>query len=224
MSTAMVADPTTVAPDQRVVLRRVSWDTYERLLADRRDCGAPRLTFDRGVLEIVSPSTGHEERNRALASLVETVAVETLVEFRDVGGMTYARRDIERGFEPDSSFYIQNEERVSDRPQIDLSVDPPPDLVIEIDVTRSSLDKLALFARFGVPEVWRDTGDRVAIMLLRADGKGYVEGAASAALPGVTAGDLNRLVRQLAVTKRGAWTRQVRAWARTLGATGGVTP
>ncbi len=198
--------------EQRIVLSNIAWETYERLLADHLDSSAPRFAYDRGLLEIVSPSTEHEERNRTLASLVEVVAEETTVDFRNVGSMTFKRRDLERGFEPDSCFYIQNEPRVSGRVQIDLASDPPPDLVIEIDIANSSLNKMPIYAEVGVPEVWRDDGERIIILLLHRGE--YRSVATSAALPILTGDVLTHFVAQSKTLKRTAWLRALRSWVR----------
>ena len=100
------------APEQRVVLNHVSWETYESLLADHLDCSSPRFTYDRGVLEIMSPSAEHEETDRTIAALVEVVVEEWGREVRNLGSTTCRREDLNRGFEPDSCFYIQNVERL----------------------------------------------------------------------------------------------------------------
>jgi len=202
--------------EQRVLLRNVSWETYERLLADQQSSSAPRLTYDRGLLEIVSPSTEHEEVNRLLAALVETVAEETGTEFRNVGSMTFKRENLRRGFEPDTCFYIQNEGSVRGKAQIDLADDPPPDLVIEVDVASPSLDKLPIYAQVGVPEIWRVSGGRTAILRLRSDGTGYSEVRESEALPAVTGRDLTRFVEGGRTLGRLSWNREVREWARGL--------
>src|SRR6266700_436280 len=148
---------------QRVILRRVSWETYERLLAEHEQCSSPRFTYDRGVLEIMSPSIRHERLNRSLATMCEVIAEELHIELDNAGSTTFKREDLTRGFEPDSCFYVQNVERVRDRDQIDLTVGPPPDLVIEIDISSSSLDRFPIFANIGVPEVWRYDGTRLII-------------------------------------------------------------
>src|ERR1051326_386056 len=95
-------------PEQRIMLRSVSWETYERLLSDHLDSSAPRFTYDQGTLEIMSPLPEHEEVNRALESLVENLLVEWRMNFRNLGSTTFKREDLARGFEPDSCFYIQN--------------------------------------------------------------------------------------------------------------------
>jgi Uma2 family endonuclease len=130
---------TEVVPDQRIVLRGVSWSTYEALLADHMDRRSPHFAYDRGELEIVAPSTEHERDNWALQRFVEATALALKIEFDNVGINTFKRPDIKVGFEADASYYLQNEPLIRDRQQIDLMVDPPPDLVIEVDVTHGSL-------------------------------------------------------------------------------------
>ncbi|MDP9372688.1 MAG: Uma2 family endonuclease [Chloroflexota bacterium] len=199
-------------PEQRILLRNVKWETYERLLADLADSAAPRLTFDRGTLEIMSPTAEHEKHNRRLAQLVTTLADELGLEAEDLGSTTFKRADLARGFEPDSCFYVQHEGRIRGREQLDLISDPPPDLVIEVDIISPSLDKLPLYARLGVPEVWRYDGSTLTIFRLGAGA--YHEAADSAVLPGVTSADLTRLMAEGRGLGRTAWLRRVRAWVR----------
>jgi Uma2 family endonuclease len=200
------------APEQRVVMTGVSWATYERLLADLKDSSSPRVTFDRGVMEVMSPSAEHEESNRTIALLVEVLAEEFGFDVRDLGSTTFKREDLEKGFEPDSCFYIRNEARMRGKKEVDLTVDPPPDLVVEVDITSPSLGKLPIYAAIGVPEIWRYDGQTVTI--LRLEGGGYAEADESAALPRVTGGDLSRFIRESESKGRREWLSGVRAWAR----------
>jgi Uma2 family endonuclease len=209
---ATVSTPSSPA-EQRVVLQNVAWETYERLLADHLDSSVPRFTYDRGVLEIVSPSTEHEETNRTLATLVEVVAEELAINVRNVGSMTFRRRDIKRGFEPDSCFYIQRFAQVRGRVEIDPDIDPPPDLLIEIDVSNQSLDRFPIYAQMGVPEVWRYRRKRVSIHSLDVDD--YHETGTSAALPPMTSEVLTRFVEASTRLDRIDWLRSLRAWARS---------
>lgn len=208
---ATIASP----PEQRIVLHDVTWQTYECLLADHVERSAPRFTYDRGELEILSPGTEHEEDNRTIALFVEEVAFEFGIDVGNVGSMPFKRQELQRGFEPDSGFYIAREEVVRGTVQIDLAVDPPPDLVIEIEATRSAIPKLPLYAAMGVPEVWRTDGERIAI--LRLAGDGYAAVATSAALPPLTAELLTRFVAESRTRRRTAWVRSVRKWAREQG-------
>ena len=108
----------------------------------------------------------HETVNRTLAQLVSVIAEEMQVDIINAGSTTFKRRDLARGFEPDSCFYIQNEGRISGRAEIDLDTDPPPDLIIEIDITSPSLNTFPVYAHLGVPEVWRYDGTRVTFFIL----------------------------------------------------------
>jgi Uma2 family endonuclease len=198
--------------EQRIVLHNIGWNTYERLLADHQNNSAPRFTYDRGELEIMSPSPEHEKFNRRIAQLVLAVTEELSIEAEDLGSTTFRREDLGRGFEPDSCFYIQNEERIRGKDRIDLSTDPPPDLVIEIDITSPSFSKLPIYAQMGVPEVWRYDGERMTILVL--EGSDYVETTESIVLPPVTSTDLTRFVEQSKSTRRTDWLRGVREWAQ----------
>lgn len=199
-------------PEERTILYDVSWETYESLLADHEDRSSPRFTYDRGVLEITSPSAEHEELNDTFKLLVYVLAEGMDLEVRGFGSTTFRRRGMKRGFEPDSSFYIQSLERISGKTKLDLRFDPPPDLVIEIDITSPSLDKLPTFAAIGVPEVWRYDGSRLTIY--RLEKKAYVTSAESVALAGVSSLTLSRFVEDSKAMKRTAWLRSVREWAR----------
>ena len=198
-------------PEQRVTLHNVSWETYERLLADLQDSSAPRMTYDRGTLEIMSPSSEHERYNRTIAQIVEELAVEMDINIDSLGSTTFRREDIDHGFEPDSCFYIENAARVRGKKRIDLSIDPPPDMVIEIDITSPSLDKFPIFAQAGVPEVWRFDGSRLAIYELT--GGNYQERDTSIAFPSVTASDVTAFVKESETMDRPEWVRKLRGWA-----------
>ncbi len=203
----------TIPAEQRVILHNVSWETYERLLAERADNGAPRFAYDRGELEIMSPNPEHERANRRLAQLVLAVADEMGITAEDLGSTTFRREDLERGFEPDSCFYIRNEEAIRGKDRIDLTVDPPPDLVIEVDITSPSLDKLSIYSRMGVPEVWRYDGREASILILGGEHY-YAETARSAALWPLTSEILSRFIEESKTLERRAWIRKVREWVR----------
>ncbi len=205
---ATVATPV----EQRVILYGVSWETYERLLAERQDAAGPRFTYDEGELEIMVVSAGHEGPNRILARLVDVAAEELGIDAHPLGGLTIKRSDLHKGFEPDSCFYFANAPAVRDKEQIDPAIDPPPDLIIEVDVSRSSLPRPPIFAAFGVPEVWRYDGSRVIIYHLK--GGEYSEARHSAALPPVTGEAATRFLEESRSMPSTQWIRRVRDWAR----------
>lgn len=206
-----VATPT----DQRIVLSNISWETYERLVADRIDQSSPRLTYDQGTLEIMSPGRDHERDNRALSLIVWTVATEQGVNFDHVGSMTYKRARLGRGFEADSTFYLIDEEQSELPIEIGSEEERPPDLVIEIDYSRSSLDKLALYAALRVPEVWRWDGAPATFYRLVRDQ--YQETKQSTILPMLTPDVVASFVVSNRSTTKPQWLRSVRAWARSQG-------
>ncbi len=210
-------------PEGRVTLRNVGWETYELLVEEDPGRSAPRFFYDRGVLEIVSPSFEHETVADIIASLVKELAVELEIDVVGAGSTTFKRGDVSRGFEPDASFYFsENAAKVRGKRRISLDAgDPPPDLVVEVEITSPSASKLPIYARLGVAEVWRHDGDRLAILgLLRQEAAKpyYAEIPESASLapsrvPGET---LTRFVEEGLTSGRPAWTRRVREWAREL--------
>lgn len=199
-------------PEAGIILENISWETYQGLLADHSESAGPRFTYDNGMLELMILSRKHEQPNRALASLVEVLAEEFDIDILPLGSTTFRREDLLKGFEPDSCFYIQNLAAVENKDEIDLSVDPPPDLVIEVDNTNPSLPRFPIFAAVGVPEVWRYDGGRVSILRLAAGE--YVEAEHSPALPPLTSDAATRFVTDNKRMRRTAWLRGVRAWAR----------
>ena len=189
--------------EQRVLLNPCSWDTYERLASEHVDRLSPRFTYTEGALEIMSPSLEHEKLNEAIKLIVSLACEELDIEVEPLGSTTLRRADAQQGVEPDSSFYFH----VTDR---DPAVDPP-DLMVEIEISRSVMDKLPLFAKLGVREVWRCGVQGVTILLLSGDE--YLEAPRSCVLPLDAAG----LTNQLAERKRlgqNVWLRGLRAWVR----------
>ena len=160
----------------------------------------------------MSPSVEHEGLARTIAMIVSIVAEELEVDVLDAGSTTFKREDLERGFEPDACFYIQNECRIRGLRRIDLTVDPPPDLVIEVDITSPSLNKLPIYASIGVPEVWRHDGERLTV--LRRQGDRYAEATVSGVLPPLDASVLSGFVAASWAQGRTVWMRAVREWAR----------
>jgi Uma2 family endonuclease len=199
--------------NQRLILRGVSWATYQRLLDDFKDSHAAHFAYDQGVLEIMVLPTKHERPNRTLALLVEVLAEELNMDVQRLGSTTFTREDLDKGFEPDSCFYIQNEARVRGKDEIDLGVDPPPDLVIEIDITSPSLNKFPIYARIGVPEIWRYDGRQVQMFVL-ANGE-YLHIEQSTIFPLLSSTCATRFLENSTRVRSTAWLRQVRQWART---------
>jgi Uma2 family endonuclease len=167
-----------------LVLPQVSWEEYEQLLGDLADRPGIRVSYDEGRLEIMSPSAEHEEYKEFILRLVQILAEERGVALETRGSTTWKRRTIRKGTEPDTCFYVANAARIIGRRTIDLEVDPPPDIVVEIDVTNESLSKFPIYAALGVPEIWRYDGKRVEMYALA--GASYISTPTSKAFRDLT--------------------------------------
>ena len=188
MSTA-----TTVAfVPQSVILRNTSWETYVRL-RDERENDHIRMTYDQGTLELMSPLSLHEWFHRLTAKHIDVLTMELGIPIRSGGSTTFRSEDLKRGLEPDECFYIFHEPSVRGKDDLDLSIDPPPDLAIEVDVTRSSKAKMAIYAALGVPELWRYDGEEILVFLLDAQGN-YQRSETSLNLPMLPIADLKRFL------------------------------
>ncbi len=166
--------------EQRVVLKSVSWETY-LALTEGSESGSGRITYDRGVLEIMSPGMPHEIAKKLIGRMIETFTLCRGIEIRSSSSTTFKRSELQRGFEADESYYIQHASELRGVGEIDLSIHPPPDLVIEVDMTNSSIPKKGLFAAMKIPEVWRYDGESLWMGSLFQDG--YQDLAQSLVLP-----------------------------------------
>jgi Uma2 family endonuclease len=203
---------TTARAETRLLLHNVSWETYERLLAESIDNCGTRFTYDEGNLEIMVVSIGHENPNRTLAYLAEIAAIETGRDFSRAGSTTFKRKDLSKGFEPDSSFYFRHADMMRDKDEVDLTIDPPPELTIEVDITSSSLNRFPIYASIGVEEVWRYDGERVRFHRFERDT--YCEIAQSVVLPPMTAAQATMFLERARQEKAPVWDRAVRDWVR----------
>lgn len=182
----------TLAPvEQRIQLSGISWQTYERLLAELSDRRL-RLTYYRGNLEIMAPSPEHEFYKTIMGRFVETLAEELEVKIYPLGSTTFKRPELS-GAEPDECFYIQNRQLVQGKKRLDLNEDPPPDLVVEIDITSSSENRLPVYADLGVMEVWRYNG---TLKIYQLQNQQYVQTRDSQAFPGVAIAEIDRFLQQ----------------------------
>jgi len=179
------------SPD-RVILRHISWQTYQSLINDFEAEPAIRLTYDRGTLEIRMPLDPHETYKKLIGRFIEAATEELDLEIRSLGSRTCDRADLRRGLEPDQCYYIQQEALVRAVEQIDLDQFPPPDLAVEVDITSSSLDRFSIYADLRIPEVWRYDGQSLTIYYLQ-EGK-YEICDRSVALPLLKADDLSRFL------------------------------
>jgi Uma2 family endonuclease len=141
--------------EQRIVLDKISWQKYESLLAEMRHERTSRFTYDRGRLEMMTPLDEHERCHKLIESLILVLADEVGFPIESYKSPTLKIPDLRVGTEPDTAYYIQHESEMRGKHSIDLSVDPPPDLVLEVALNKSTLDKMSVYATLGIPEVWR---------------------------------------------------------------------
>ena len=193
-------------------LSGISWETYERLLAEHEGRQSPRFTYDRGKLELMVISFEHQQTNRLLHDLFTALAEERGIDFVNAGSTTLKREDLDRGFEPDTCIYIRNAGSIRGKRRIELPADPPPDLVIEVDITSPSIDKMEIYMAMGVPEVWRY--DATSLRFFALQGGKYVARAESAVLPGLTSEVASRLLEDAKSEPRTVRSRNVREWAK----------
>jgi Uma2 family endonuclease len=200
-----------------VVLHGTDWKTYTRLLhifAGRRGV---RLTYDRGDLEIRGPREEIDE-SEFLGHLAVALTEEFDLPVMGGGSVTLRRRH--RGLEPDRCYWIANEPRVRGNRRLDLRVDPPPDLAIEVDATHSSLDRMKIYAVLGVPEVWRLEGGVLTFQVLQPRRR-YTANPTSLAFPQIAPADLTRFLQMRATLDENAVVQQFRLWVRSLRPGGG---
>lgn len=200
-------------PGMALRVDALSWDDYEDLLADLGDSSHVRVFYDRGRMEIMSPVSMHERPKNIINVLISALRDELDIDIESLGSTTYKEELRARGAEPDDSFYIQNADAVMGKDEnVDLAFDPPPDLVVEIDRSSSSLDKFPIYAGLGVPELWRVHQRQVRIWILTGDE--YEESEHSRAFPFLTADVISRFLEQGITESSRKAAQAFRQWIR----------
>jgi Uma2 family endonuclease len=201
-------------PRQLLILDHVPWHIYSTLLHTFAERPGIRLTYDRGRLEIMAPLLAHDDKADFFGDLVKALAEAFGLPLKRGGSVTIRLRRVGRGIEPDRCFWLANAERLAGVRHLDLRIHPPPDLAIEVDLTHSSMDRMAIYAALRVPELWRLDGDDLTFHVLGGAGV-YSPAQQSRSFPGVKPADL--LPFLLATRESGDETpllRRFRAWAR----------
>lgn len=201
----------TVPPGQRVLLSNVSWQEFEAILEDLGEHRASRVAYDNGTLEIMTPLPEHETNKELVSDLVKALLEELDVEFCSLGSTTFKNQEMNKGIEPDNCFYIQNEAAVRGKNRLDLTLDPPPDLALEIDVT--SRTHPSIYEALGVPELWRFENGKLQINVLQ-EGK-YIKCEYSPNFPSfLLIGIIPQYLNQCRTLGRNKTMRAFRAWVR----------
>ncbi|HET6879741.1 MAG TPA: Uma2 family endonuclease [Pirellulales bacterium] len=213
---ATIATP--VQGDRRVVFHDVPWETYLGLLNARGE-DLTRLTYHRGVLEIMTLSKLHEILSEFLGGFVKVLAKEYGLEVQSAGSMTMHAERLNVGGEADKTYYIQHEEIVRDREQYDPAIDPPPDLAVEVDLSSSSSRRMLVFAELGVPELWQYDGERLVFKALGDDGAYHII-ERSLTFHGLSAADLESFVHRRGTMGQLALEEELATWVRAFLQTG----
>ncbi|MFB8789204.1 MAG: Uma2 family endonuclease [Potamolinea sp.] len=200
-----------VPPGHQLLLKDVSWKMFEKILEELGEARAARISYSKGMLEIMTPLPEHEDDKVMIGDLVKVLLEELDIEFRSLGSTTFKNQEMLQAVEADDCFYIQNEAAIRGKKRIDLSVLPPPDLAIEIDIT--SRTQFNNYEALGVPELWRYNGRKLLSYVLQ-DGK-YLESKTSYNFPSLPIGSvIHQYVEQSKVVGRNAMMKAFRNWVR----------
>ncbi|AFZ42805.1 protein of unknown function DUF820 [Halothece sp. PCC 7418] len=201
----------TVSPGGKVVLRNINWLTLETILEEWGEKRSSRIAYNQGILEIVTPLPEHEINKNYITNFIEILLEELDLEFCPLGSTTFKKEAMRQGIEPDNCFYIQNEAVIRGKNRIDLSIDPPPDLALEIEVTSRSYPEI--YAALGVPELWQFKQEKLSINLLR-EGR-YQTSVKSMIFPQLNLVDaIPRFLRDCKTQGRNQTMKAFRHWVR----------
>ncbi|NJN20049.1 MAG: Uma2 family endonuclease [Leptolyngbya sp. RL_3_1] len=200
-----------VPSGQRLLLHDVSWPEFEAILQELGEHRSSRIAYSNGLLEIMVPLPEHEDDKEIIGDLLKAFLEELDIEFRTLGSTTFKNQAMAKGIEPDQCFYLQNESAIRGKRRLDLTLDPPPDLAMEVDITARTHPET--YAALGVPELWRRVNQTIRIYQLQAGQ--YVEVDESPQFPGwPLKTEIPKYVEQSRVDGRNSAMRSFRRWVR----------
>jgi Uma2 family endonuclease len=192
----MMPTVSTTLAENRTILQPISWTTFNNLLKELGDHRNTRLTYHQAILEIMTPLGEHENNNRFIDKLIQVLATELNLNIKSMGSLTLKKDNLQQAVEPDSCYYITQEPLVRNKQNIDLNIDPPPDLVLEIDITNTSLNKLPIYASLQVPEIWRYNGRSLQVFVLDLAKREYNQVTISPTFPQLNIEVIPQLISQ----------------------------
>jgi Uma2 family endonuclease len=198
-----------IQPGQQLLVEDVNWQQFESILAELGERRASRLSYSNGRLEIMVPLAEHEKAKEIIGDMVKILLEARQIAFESLGSTTLKNERMSQAVEPDACFYIQNQAAVIGKNRLDMSVDPPPDLAIEIDLTsRTQLDNYQIL---GVPELWRYARRGLQINVLQAEQ--YIESDVSPTFPNIPIVELvNQYTQQSQVAGRTSAIQAFKNW------------
>ena len=200
--------------ENRVLLHGVSWETFECLLADVGDRRKTLFNYIKGNLEIMSPLSLHEGSSRFFDKLLTIFVDELDIDMRCLGSLLMKSSELKIGGEPDSCYYIKNELAIRAQENVIVGQDPPPDLVLEVDITNPSDRRLQIYALLGVPEVWRYDGYSLEFLALQNGG--YVAIENSLSFPNLPAAIIVEYVQKRLLLGESKTLKEFRGWVKAI--------
>ena len=188
--------------DASVTFHDVSWDEYEELLEQVGEAPGLRVSYDNGSLHVMTISAEHEKYSEFIKSLIAGLRLRLQINILAFGSATMRKPRRSAGHEPDASFYVQTAPLIGNKIQLDFETDPPPDIVVEVDVHHDSRPRFRVYAALGVPEIWRYDGKAVTMYYLATEAQDgepskYLERNTSIALPMLTAQVLTEMLDRM---------------------------
>jgi Uma2 family endonuclease len=200
-----------VPPGHKVVLENITWQRFETILEELGEHRSARIAYDNELLEIMTPLPKHETDKVVIGDFIKAILEELDIEFYPLGSTTFKKEIMGQGIEPDDCFYIQNEDKVRGKERIDLTIDPPPDLALEIDVTSRTYPQI--YAALGVPELWRFEKGELEINVLQE--QTYIEVEFSPTFPDLPLKEvIPQYLKQVKLIGRNKAMKAFRAWVR----------
>jgi Uma2 family endonuclease len=200
-------------PGTVVTFSDVSWDEYDELLHELDGQRFYRLTYDDGRLEVMTVSSEHEFPANLLPHLILVLAEELNLDYLSCGSSTLRKKKKSKGTDPDDCFYFKEFKKIAGKKRLDLAVDPPPDLALEVDITSGSISKFPIYAAVGVPELWRHDGKQM--IFYRLAGDEYIEIDHSVLFPFLTPGVVLEFLEKGEVEGTVAMVKEFRKWVVT---------
>lgn len=192
---------------ERVILHDISWETYEKILAEHKEISNPRFAYCDGELEIMTLGYQHETLKTRLSELITEIARVLEIDYETSGSTTFRKEKKRKGFEGDATFYFKNADVIRGKKEIDLNFDPPPELVVEVDITHGSLSKFPIFSALGIEELWRFDGNNV--IFYRLENADYKQIAESVCLPSVKSETVTEMLFAAQELKRSEWLKLI---------------
>ena len=200
--------------EKRVTLHPLSWEVYQTILNALGEQRSAQLTYYKGALEIMSPLEAHENSSSSIDQFINVLTEELNLTLKSLQSTTLSKAELAIGAEPDQCYYLANEPLVRGK-TVDLAIDPPPDLVVEIDITHTDINKNALYAEMKIPEFWRYNGKMLKIYGLQGDR--YQESETSLSFPKIPKEKLYTFLNDCAQQGETQAKRNLRSWFKRHG-------